>query len=430
MKAGALRLPIVNEKEVKYPVLYANKPPEVPENYQRQKDLRRIKLHEIDFYVTMRCNLPCSFCSVRAGEYGHTDIPLERCLEIIDEAAALGLEELHFLGGEPTLRQDLEQMIERATSYGIETRIITNGLTLQRARIDRLHGLGLKEFMISIDGLEQAHTLLRGCGPGGWKKTWKCVEECIDAGIRTRVAATAYRENYDDMLALMELAESKGVDRFSIFLGSPLGRGHGMLGSVLEPRAWRDLQLRIADAAAKMRPNFTVIMEQGFAWDGGATVDRSQLKGRGTGCNTLLEDYDYLIVRSDGNLYQCVFFMTEGKPIGNVWRDPLEPALSYALEKAEYRDFTEPKDKCTSCHHQSDCGTGCRGYAYLYKGDWLKTDPRCSKTSPEEEAAPPYFPLCPILKWNARSGAFGGSSEQAAARGEAEVAPPPAGEEP
>jgi radical SAM protein with 4Fe4S-binding SPASM domain len=375
--------------------------------------VRPIRLHEIDFYITMRCNLPCRFCSVRAGEYDHPDLPLDRCLQIIEEASALGLQEMHFLGGEPTLRTDLEEMVEYASQRNIETRIITNGLTLRRDRIRRLQSCGLAEVMISIDGLRDAHTFLRGCGSKGWEASWQCVDNAVAAGMRVRVAATAYRENYDDMLPLMELAAARGADRFSIFLGSPLGRGHGMMGSVLDPHAWRHLQESIAGTAAGLRSTFSVIMEQGFAWQDGPAVDRSQLKGRGTGCNTLLEDFDYLIVRSDGNLYQCVFFMTEGKPIGNVWSAPLERTLQYALDCADYREFTEPHDRCTSCHHSAECGTGCRGYAYLYTNDWLKTDPRCNKTDPLETTAPEYFPLCPILKWNARSGKFGGSSDQA-----------------
>ena len=54
-----------------------------------------------------------------------------------------------------------------------------------------------------------------------------------------------------------------------------------------------------------------------------------------------------------------------------------------------YRDFTVANDRCTTCFHQAECGTGCRGYAYLVKGDWLKTDPRCSKTDPASEEEPP-----------------------------------------
>ena len=49
----------------------------------------------------------------------------------------------------------------------------------------------------------------------------------------------------------------------------------------------------------------------------------------------------------------------------------------------------------------------------MVKGDWLKTDPRCAKTDPASTAEPPYFPLCPIMKLNVRTGSLGGSTEQA-----------------
>ena len=143
-------------------------------------------------------------------------------------------------------------------------------------------------------------------------------------------------------------------DIFSVFLGSPLGRGHTLLDRVVDPYAWRRLQDAVTERAKTMRPDFSVVMEQGFAWKDGPAVDRSQLKGRGTGCNTLLEDFDYLVVRSDGNLYQCVFFMTEGVPIGNIWSQPLEPTLRYAWEVAAYRDFTVANDRCTTCFHQAE----------------------------------------------------------------------------
>ncbi len=396
-----------------YRKLYENNAPRLPENYIAPSGVRDIRLHEIDLYVTMRCNIKCQFCSVRAGEYDHADLPLDRCLSLIDEAKDLGLEELHFLGGEPTLREDLGDMVAHAARLGIETRIITNGLLLDSDDIRRLKDIGLVELMISVDGMPDSHNFLRVSGKKGWHRTMRCVDDAIRAGIRTRVATTAYDDNYDDVLTLLRHVNERGVQRYSVFLGSPLGRGHGMIRRVLDPYRWRSLQEAVARELVVLRDDLSVIMEQGFAWSDGPPVDRSSLKGRGTGCNTLLEDFDYLIVRSDGNLYQCVFFMTEGKPIGNVRQQPLGRTLQYALEKAEYKPFTTANDKCVSCFHQAECGTGCRGYAYLLGDDWLKTDPRCSKTEPSLTQPPPYYPLCPIMKWNARTGAFGGSSEQA-----------------
>ncbi len=390
-----------------FPKVYAQSAPPLPSGFQVDPS-NPVRLHELDLYVTMRCNIRCGFCNVRAGEYRHTDLPLARILSLLEEAAALGLEEVHFLGGEPTLRLDLEQMIEHAVSLNLHTRIITNGMMLSRERLEGLARAGLKQVMISVDGLEATHNRLRRAGPDGWQTTMRCIRNALELGLRTRVSAVAYRDNYHELPGLMELVEGMGAQIFSVFLGSPLGRGHTLLDQVIDPRAWRRLQQTMAERARTLRPDFEVVMEQGFAWKDGPPVDRSQLKGRGTGCNTLLEDYDYLVVRSDGNLYQCVFFMTEGAPIGNIAQQPLGPTLAYAREVATYRPFTVANDRCVHCFHQEDCGTGCRGYAYLYKGDWLKTDPRCAKTAPEDQQQPDYFPLCPIMKVNIRTGHLGG----------------------
>lgn len=385
----------------------------LPKGYRAPAGQRQIKLNEIDLYVTMDCNLVCEFCSVRAGEYDHPELSLERCLDLIDEAAGLGLEQLHFLGGEPTMRDDLEDMILAATQRGIETRVITNGLALSRERINDFIDCGLQELMFSVDGMADAHNRLRCAGRKGWDQTMTAVDRAITAGIRVRVAMTAYRSNYDDVIPLLETVEHLGAQRFSVFLGSPLGRGTTMKHDVIDPWQWRRLQDLVEARAATLRPDLSIVMEQGFSWPDQAPIDRTALKGRGTGCNTLLDDYDYLIIRSDGNLYQCVFFMTDGAPIGNVAKAPLKESLQFALEQAEYRPFTQANDKCASCFHAVDCGTGCRGYAYLLKDDWLKTDARCSKTNPADTVTPAYFPLCPILKKNVRNGAYGGSSEQA-----------------
>ncbi|MCL6506957.1 MAG: radical SAM protein [Bryobacteraceae bacterium] len=395
---------------------YEHQAPPLPVHWTAPEGMRPIHLHELDLYVTMRCNIRCDFCNVRAGEYTHADLPLDRIASLLEEARKLGLEEVHFLGGEPSLRKDLELMVRHASGLGLHTRIITNGMLLSRQRLAGLIAEGLGEIMISVDGLEATHNRLRQCSPDGWRRTLDCVRHAVDLGLRTRVSAVAYEDNYDEIVPLLRLTDRLGADIFSVFLGSPLGRGRDHPERVIRPARWRALQEAVVREAAGLRPDFEVVMEQGFAWADQAPVDRSAIKGRGTGCNTLLEDFDYLIVRSDGNLYQCVFFMTEGRPIGNILNQPLEATLQYALELAAYRPFTVPQDRCCSCLHQQDCGTGCRGYAYLLSGDWLRTDPRCAKRDPHDPAAPPWYPVCPILKWNVRSGRLGGSTEQALER--------------
>lgn len=371
-----------------------------------------IRLHEIDLYVTMKCNLDCDFCSVSANDYDHDDLPLGRILEVIEEAAGLGLKELHISGGEPTLRHDLEDMIEFAKRLDLHTRIITNGFKLPRARLQRLRDCGLDDIMVSIDGLEATHNRMRS-NRFSYQRAKKVVEDAVDIGLNTRVSTVVYRDNTEDVIPLLRWSDEIGANIFSAFLGSPLGRGARFRkDKILTAQEWQNFCETI-HAVAQDGTRLSVILEQGFQYADGPLPDRSSIKGRGTGCATLMDSYDFLIVRSDGNLYQCVFFVFEGRPIGNVAQASLETALRDARKAAIYKKFTEPRGACVTCNEQSSCGGGCPGYSYLYTGDWLNTDPRCAKTG--DEPAPAY-PLCPILKLNARSRRLGGSTEQAVER--------------
>ena len=372
---------------------------------------QEIRLHELDLYVTMKCNLTCDFCSVSANEYGFDEeLSLERLNEIITEATQLGLKELHISGGEPSLRKDLEDIIAHAKSLDLHTRIITNGFKLPRQRIEKLRDVGLDDIMISIDGFRETHNKFRG-NRYSFDRAIEVVKNSVDVGFNTRVSTVVYQENIEEIAPFLAWIDRYGIDIYSAFLGSPLGRGREFrLDSIISAAEWRAFCRSINETIDAYDIQADVVLEQGFQYADGIKVDRSVLNGRGTGCATLLESYDFLILRSDGNIFQCVFFVKEGRSIGSVAEAGLRDVLVKAREEAIYEKFTKPRDACVSCSQQEECGTGCPGYAYLYTGDWLKTDPRCDK---KINPMPQHFPLCPILKLNARSGELGGSTEQA-----------------
>lgn len=377
-----------------------------------------IVLDEVDLYVTMACNLKCSFCSVRANEYARPALPLARVLEIVDEARALGMQQLHLTGGEPALRPDLEQIIRHAAQLGVAARLISNGTLLDRERLGCLRAAGLDSLMVSLDGLEQTHNALRG-SCDAWRRTLDCVRAARDMGFRTRVSAVAFRPNLAEIPALMQLAAEIGVDIFSIFLGSPLGRGMHWKAQVIAPDEWRAFIAALAAdvAAARFGSTMEIIVEQGFLWADTAGFDLTAIKGRGTGCRTLLAESDYLIVRGDGNLYPCVFYLHDGPPLGNVAGAPLRDVLEQARQAAAYAEFAEAPEACAACAGRVVCHGGCRGYAQLYTGDWRQPDPRCARS--DDVVLPRYYPLCPIAKLNLRTGLIGGSSEQALLLGDA-----------
>jgi pyrroloquinoline quinone biosynthesis protein E len=364
----------------------------------------------MDLYPTMKCNLACDFCSVRANEHADDEMPLTRLVDLITEARGLGLQQLHLCGGEPTLRDDLEAMVAAAARLGIRTRLITNGFRLEPARILRLRATGLAAVMVSVDGFEATHNAFRG-HRRAFQRAMATVRESVAAGLPTRVSSVVFMENIDEIVPLMTFLDRSGVAVYSAFLGAPLGRGReNRMQSVVSPQRWHQLCEDARDATRRQGLRIKVSLSKGFLSPGAASIKSAGLRGRGTGCSTLLDDFTYLIVRADGNLYQCVFFVTDGAPIGNVAHAGLAEEIARARERALYREFTQPARGCTTCAQLPACGGGCRGNAYLYTGDWLAGDPRCMKDS---SGAPYALPLCPILKLNAATGALGGSTEQA-----------------
>src|SRR5215469_3486618 len=78
--------------------------------------------------LTHRCPLQCPYCSnplklERPGE----EMPTADWLRAIREAAALGCLQVHFSGGEPTTRKDLEELVAGASEAGLYTNLITSG---------------------------------------------------------------------------------------------------------------------------------------------------------------------------------------------------------------------------------------------------------------------------------------------------------------
>lgn len=85
------------------------------------------------FEVLYRCNLLCEFCRIPANKkYEMTTDQLKTAVREFSEA---GMGIAIFTGGEPTLRDDLPQIISEAKNYGVFTHLVTNGTYLKKEPI-------------------------------------------------------------------------------------------------------------------------------------------------------------------------------------------------------------------------------------------------------------------------------------------------------
>ena len=69
--------------------------------------------------LTHRCPLQCPYCSnPLALERVANELPTEIWLDVLAQAADLGVLQLHLSGGEPTVRRDLEEIVAQAAKAG------------------------------------------------------------------------------------------------------------------------------------------------------------------------------------------------------------------------------------------------------------------------------------------------------------------------
>ncbi|MDQ5897284.1 MAG: PqqA peptide cyclase, partial [Pseudomonadota bacterium] len=87
--------------------------------------------------VTYRCPLHCVFCynPVDFAKTGRADeLSTLEWLRVLREARALGAVQCGFSGGEPLMRDDLEELIAEAHRLGYYTNLLTSGVGLTKER--------------------------------------------------------------------------------------------------------------------------------------------------------------------------------------------------------------------------------------------------------------------------------------------------------
>ncbi len=107
--------------------------------------------------VTEDCNLSCSFCFASSGPGGKQK-DFEEIIDLLETVKAEGgTRPIQFSGGEPTVRDDLPELVERAGEMGFEhLQVNSNGLVLAQkdGYAQRLADAGVSAVYLQFDGLE------------------------------------------------------------------------------------------------------------------------------------------------------------------------------------------------------------------------------------------------------------------------------------
>jgi pyrroloquinoline quinone biosynthesis protein E len=316
--------------------------------------------------LTHRCPLACPYCSnPLALVRGPDELTTADWLRVIDEAAAIGVMQVHLSGGEPLARADLEAIAARAREADLYVNLVTSGVPLERARLERL-ARWLDHVQLSVQDTE-AETSDRMSGATAFEQKMRVAAWVKEMRLPLTLNVVLHRANIDRLEAVVEMAERLGADRLELanvqLVSWALENREALLPS--------SSQIERARAAAReQNRRLGGTMQVVFVLpDWYADRPRACMDGWAR---------RFVVVAPDGVVLPChaartlplAFESVRARSLGDIWRE------SSALRA--FRGEAWMPEPCKSCDRRGVDFGGCRCQAFALTGDARATDPACS----------------------------------------------------
>jgi pyrroloquinoline quinone biosynthesis protein E len=320
--------------------------------------------------ITYRCNLQCAYCYNPLDLSSYRDeLRLDEWRRVVGEAAALGILQIHFSGGEPTLRaDDLVAMVQTARNCGLYTNLITQGTFLSDLLLDRLIAAGLEHAQISVQSADAgAGDAIAGAAVHAQK--YDALARIVTRGdIAVTLNCVLHRANIDGAADVIALAERLGIKRLELANAQMYGWAHRNRASVLPTLD----QSRRADAvAAEAQERLRGMMEIVYVRaDYHDAFPKACMNGWGR---------QFMTVAPNGKALPCpAAAAISTLRFENVRERSLDDIWYRSASFQAYRGTSWMSEPCRSCARRDADFGGCRCQAYLLTGDAALTDPACS----------------------------------------------------
>jgi PqqA peptide cyclase len=343
--------------------------------------------------VTYRCPLHCPYCSnpvavgsaVLSGEHtaqpstaatalrtahatvSNGELTTDEWKRVIREAAALGVLQIGFSGGEPLARRDLTELVRAARDANLYSNLITSGIGLDDDHVCDLRDAGLDSVQLSFQS-DQPDLSDEIAGAHAHRRKLDVASKIRAAEIPLSLNFVIHRRNIDRLPQMIELAESLGAER--VELANVQFYGWAFLNrAVLLPTYEQVALAREIATAAKAR--LAGSMEIFYVLpDYYESRPKPCLNGWGQ---------RYLTVNPTGDVLPCPtassaipdlrFENVRARNLDWIWRE--------SESFTRFRGTEWMPEPCRSCPQREIDFGGCRCQAALLTGNAANTDPVC-----------------------------------------------------
>jgi PqqA peptide cyclase len=318
--------------------------------------------------LTHRCPLQCPYCSNPLElERASGELTAAEWCGVLDQAAALGVLQLHLSGGEPTARPDLEEIVRHARALGLYTNLITAGVLLDERRIASLRDAGLEHGQLSFQAAEAATADRVGGYRGGHAKKLVVAKAIRAAGLPLTVNAVVHRQNLDQLERMIGLALELDAHRIEVAHVQYYGWALLNRAALMPTREQLEAATAIVERArVAHRDRLAIDYVIPDYW---AKRPKPCMGGWGSNVLNVTPQGQVMPCHAAASIPGMAFASVRERPLRWIWEE--SPAFQC------FRGTDWLPEPCRSCALKEVDFGGCRCQALALTGDPTATDPAC-----------------------------------------------------
>jgi len=275
--------------------------------------------HRMDLMVSAmtrdgkwQCNQKCLHCYAAGQTQSEVEeLSTSEWKRVIDQCKLIGIPQLTFTGGEPTMREDLPELVEHAKWF--VTRLNTNGVKLTKELCQKLYDASLDSVQITLySSDEKAHNTL--VGANNYQSTVNGIENAIQAGLNISVNTPlcTVNANYLETLKFLNALGVKYVSCSGLIVTGNACQQESKATQLREEELYSVLQ----EATSYCAENH---IEISFTSPGWIAAEKLEALGLAIpSCGACLSN---MAIAPDGGVVPCQSWLSE-KNLGNILKQP------------------------------------------------------------------------------------------------------------
>lgn len=302
--------------------------------------------YRMDLALTYRCNNDCHHCyNARARSFPQMET--KEWKRVIDRVWDLTIPHIVFTGGEPTLREDLPNLIAYAEQKGLITGLNTNGRRLRQPEyVKTLVDAGLDHVQITLEShLPEIHDDLVNCR-GAWNQTSEGIHNVLQTRLFVMTNTTLLEPNCQYLDGLLDYLSDMGVPTIGLNSLIYSGKGANVNNGLKE----NDLEAYLSKAKSHVQGSGQKLIwytpTQYCHFD--PVTQELGIKG----CSAARYN---MCVEPDGSVIPCQSFY---QSLGNILNDKWDTIWNHPLS-VSLRERKDVPEKCVDCSLLVECGGGC-----------------------------------------------------------------------